>query len=31
MKVTHNDAITLERIVCSLYEGSRQGSIGRSF
>lgn len=28
MKITHNDAIILERIVCSLYEESRQGSMG---
>lgn len=28
MKITHNDAIILERIVCDLYEGSHQGSMG---
>lgn len=28
MKVTHNAAIILERIVCNLYEGSCQGSMG---
>ncbi len=28
MKITHNDAVILEGIVCSLYEGSHQGSMG---
>lgn len=28
MNVTHNDAIILERMVCNLYEGAHQGSMG---
>lgn len=28
MMITHNDAMVLEKIVCGLYEGSHQGSMG---
>lgn len=28
MKITHNNAVILEGIVCNLYNGARQGSMG---